>query len=363
MRAVSVKPAAAHSAQLGDMPAPEPTDEECLVRVLEVGICGTDREIAIGEDGDAPEGAERLIIGHESIGTVARVGRKAQGVRKGDLVVATVRRPCPELCINCRDGEYDFCLTGNYRERGIKQLHGYLAESYAESPQFLIHIPNELRDVAVLLEPLSVVEKAYRQIQAIGQRCHWRPGRVLITGSGSISLLATLLARLRGLTVLVYSRGAPHGAEAEVIRELGADYIDSTQRSLADAVRAFGAPPPDIAIEATGYSPFAWEVAGVLRTNGIACLLSVTGGNRTAQLPVDVLNKYLVLGNRLVFGSVNAHRKDFERGVEDIQQAQARWPGLMRRFITRRLPLDRFQEVLDGHPEGDIKTVLELTAS
>jgi threonine dehydrogenase-like Zn-dependent dehydrogenase len=186
---------------------------------------------------------------------------------------------------------------------------------------------------------------------------------VLITGSGTISLLAALVARLRGLTVLLYSRGAPRGAEAEVIQELGADYVDSTQHSLADAVREFGAPPPDMAIEATGYSPFAWEVAGVLRTNGIACLLSVTGGHRIAQIPADVLNKYLVLGNRLVFGSVNAHRRDFERGVEDLQKAQARWPGLMPRFITRRLPLDRFQEVLDGHPEGDIKTVLEIPAS
>src|SRR5205823_7707305 len=187
---------------------PERSDGECLIRVLEVGIDGTDREIDQGEYGAPPDGADRLIIGHESIGEVVEVGPKAVGRRKGDVVVATVRRPCPERCVSCSAGEYDFCVTGNYQERGIKQLHGYLAEWYAEQPQFLIRIPPELQSVAVLLEPLSIVEKAHRQIHTIQERLRWRPSRLVITGTGSVGLLAAVLGRLQGLEVL-FSRGVP----------------------------------------------------------------------------------------------------------------------------------------------------------
>ena len=325
--------------------------------MLRIGVDGTDREIDRAEYGDAPAGEKQLIIGHEAIGRVVETGSRVDGIRRGDVVVGTVRRPCPEVCLNCGKGEYDFCLTGNYKERGIKQLHGYMAELYAERPLFLIPIPKELQDVAVLLEPLSVVEKAHRQIRKIQERMAWRPKRALITGKGSIGLLAAVIARLQGLDVLLYSRGPARGAEGEIIEQLGAGYVDSSRRTLAEAADEFGA--PDLAIEATGYSPFAWEVAGVLHTNGVVCLLSVTGGDRKTEIPADQLNKLLVLGNRLVFGSVNSHRRDFEQGLTDLRASQARWPGVMARFITRRLPLEQFREALDDR-EGDIKTVLEI---
>jgi threonine dehydrogenase-like Zn-dependent dehydrogenase len=359
MRAVSMTPRSKGSAHVADLAPPDCAAGECLVRVLEVGIDGTDREIDAGEYGEAPPGEDALILGHESVGEITKIGAGAEGLREGDLVVATVRRPCPERCVNCRNGAYDFCLTGNYRERGIKQRHGYLAELFAERPEFLIPIPGELRAVAVVLEPLSIVEKAFRQVDAIQNRMTWQPRRAIITGAGSIGLLAAFLARLRKLETLVYSRGSPRGAEADILRRLEVEYADSNERGLVDVVDHFGA--PDIAIEATGFSPFAWDVAGVLHTNGVACLLSVTGGDRKAEIPSDQLNSSLVLGNRLIFGSVNAHRRDFEEGVADLRELESRWPGALERFITRRLPLERIREALDDEPEGDIKTVLEVT--
>jgi threonine dehydrogenase-like Zn-dependent dehydrogenase len=280
--------------------------------------------------------------------------------KKGDLVVATVRCPCPERCLNCRNGEYDFCQTGNYRERGIRRLHGFLSEYYTERPEFLVGVPKDLRDAAVLLEPLSIVEKAFRKIKKIQERLLWEPQRVLITGAGGIGILAAFLARLRGLDTLVYSRGPASGARGEILQRIGADYADVRECTLHVAAEVVGA--PDVAIEATGFSPLAWGLAGVLQRNGIACLLSVTGGGRKAEIPSDKLNSRLVLGNRLVFGSVNAHRLDFERGVKDLQTICGRCPSALERFITRRLPLQHIRESLVTKDEGGLKTMIDVAA-
>jgi threonine dehydrogenase-like Zn-dependent dehydrogenase len=360
MKAVAIHVGTHDSAHAVELPRLRRQPGEYLVRVLEVGVDGTDRELDAGEYGQAPPEEDLLVIGHESLGEIAEECPGESGFKKGDLVVATVRRPCPERCLNCRNGEYDFCRTGNYRERGIKGLHGYLAEYYTERPEFLVAVPESLRGVAVLLEPLSVVEKAFRQIEKIQERLLWEPRRVLITGAGGIGMLGAYIARLRGLDTLVYSRGPASGARGEILREIGARYANARERTLQEVVEDLGA--PDIAIEATGFSPLAWEVAEVLELNGIASLLSVTGGHRMAEIRSDELNNNLVLGNRLVFGSVNAHRMDFERGVADLLAIRQRWPGALERFITRRLPMQRIREALDTKDEGGLKTVIEVSA-
>jgi threonine dehydrogenase-like Zn-dependent dehydrogenase len=356
MRAIAVTPGRANSARPLDVPSQERGKDEYLVRMLEVGIDGTDREIDAGEYGEAPPGEGTLVIGHESLGEVVEECPGERCFREGDLVVATVRRPCPERCLNCRNGEYDFCLTGHYREHGIKGRHGFLREFYAERPEFLVGVPPELRSVAVLLEPLSIAEKVFRQTYKIQERMLWEPVRAIVTGAGGMGMLAALLARLRGLETLVYSRSPAVGARGEILGRIGAEYAKGDERTLTEAAAAFGA--PDLVVEATGFSPLAWEAAGILHRNGVACLLSVTGGERTAVIPSDRLNRELVLGNRLVFGSVSAHRLDFEQGVADLRAIQERWPGALERFVTRRLPMERIREALDG-PE-DLKTVLEV---
>ena len=335
--------------RVADVPPPERRREECLVRVLEVGICGTDRDIDAGRYGEAPRGSDYLIDGHESLGEVVE-GPKY----KGELVVAMVRRPCPERCIACRTGRVDFCRSGNHEERGIRRRHGYLAECYAESPEYLIHVPAELRKFAVLLEPMSVVQKALREVYAIQRRMPWEPKRLLVTGAGSIGTLGACVARLKGLEVVIYSRGPSAGADHIIREHIGAQYVSSDDRKLSD-IGLF-----DIGMDATGYSPLAWGAAEVLDVNGVMCMLSVTGGKKHIDIPSDALNDKFVLGNRLLFGSVNAAREDFENGVRDFVELEQRWPGMMEHFITRRLPLDRIRTALDERPPDDLKTVIEL---
>lgn len=358
MRAVVVTPGEKNSGCLKDLPMPDRARGSYLVRVIEVGIDGTDREIDAGLYGEPPAGEQQLVLGHESLGEVVEECEGVSCFQPGDLVVATVRRPCPERCLNCRNGEYDFCLTGNYQERGIKQADGFLADYFTERPEFLIGVPRELRDVAVLLEPLSIVEKAFRQIFKIQQRMLWQPRRLMITGGGSIGILAAYVARLRGLETTVYSRGEAGGVRASILREIGAEYVNSNNLPLTEAAAQHGV--PDIVIEVTGHSPLAWEVAGILGTNGVAALLSVASGQQRVEIPSDKLNDALVLGNRLLFGSVNAHHLDFEQGVADLQAAAERWPNSLKQFITHRIPLSAFNEALNGKQQGELKTVLTV---
>ncbi len=353
MRAIVVTPGTPRSARLVELPQPERGPGEVLVRVLECGIDGTDREIDAGAYGEAPTGEDRLVLGHESLGEVVETCPGVECPARGDLVVPTVRRPCPQRCFNCRNGEFDFCLTGDYLERGIKGLHGFLLECFAERPEFLVGVTRELRDVAVLLEPLAIVEKAFRQVAAIQEPMRWAPERVIITGAGGIGLLATFLARLRGLETLVYSRGPATGARGEILRQIGADYVDAGERTLAQAAAEFG--PPDLVLEATGFSPLAWQAAGLLRRNGVVGLLGLPSGERMNVIPSDRLNAELVLGNRLIFGSVNAHRLDFERGAADLWAIRERWAGALELVITRRVPLEHIREALDTRDPAVLK--------
>jgi len=358
MRAVVVTPKQPHSTRLIERPIPERGPDEYFIRCLEVGIDGTDQEIVAGLYGEAPHGEDVLILCHESLGEVVEGCSSDEIFCVGDLVVPTVRRPDPERCLNCRVGEFDFCLNGKYRERGIKQLHGYLSDYYAERAEYLIRIPAESRRIAVLLEPLAVVEKAYRQVSEIQRRMRWQPARVVVVGAGSIGMLAMMIGLLRGLEVVVYSRHDPQGTRAEILRNTGATYVNSDKQTMEDMAKELGA--PDILFEATGHSPFAWQGAGILRTNGIACLLSVTGGDREAVIPSDRLNANLVLGNRLIFGSVNQHRIDFEQALVDLTAAEQRWPGLTAKYITRTFPLEQFRDALAPRERGDLKTVVRV---
>lgn len=358
MRAIVVRPGATDSARLVERPAPEPGPDRYRIRVLEVGIDGTDREIDAGLYGEPVAGGDELVLGHEAVGEVVEACPGDASLREGDTIVPTVRRPDPRRCPNCRVGEYDACLNRDYRERGIKGEHGYLAEFFVERPEFLVRVPDELRDVAVLLEPLSVVEKAFRQIDAIQRRMRWEPRLAFVVGAGNVGMLAAILARLRGVATLVYSRGRPAGARAAVLDRLDADYADSERVPLAAVAEEVGS--PDIAFEATGRSAFSWEAAEVIRANGTACLLSVPGGDADATIASDRLTRGLVLGNRIVFGSVSSHRIDFERGVADLLAIRELWPGLLERLIIRRVPMSRIREALAPRERGELKTVIEV---
>ncbi len=358
MAAIAVTPRQPGSARRVELPVPPLGSGMVRVRVLEVGIDGTDTEIDRGEYGEAPEGEDVLVIGHEGLGRVEAVGDGVTGFKAGELVVATVRRP--DGCPNCQAGESDMCLWGGYTERGIKGAHGYMAQYYSESPDYLVRIPEAIRSFAVLLEPLSIVEKAIGQGWKIQERLAvWDPRRAVVLGAGPIGLLATILLRLRGLDVHVFATTPPGDYRSRVIDSLGAHYHsvqDHPITGLRDQLEQI-----DFILEATGVSAVAFQAMAALGNNGVLCLTGVSAGMRQITIPGDVLNLGMVLGNRTVFGSVNANRRYFESGVRHFQEAEETWPGVFQKLITRRVRFAEYRSALDRRPE-DIKTLLTVAA-
>lgn len=348
MRALTVTPGQAGSARVTEEPDPEPGNGELLVEGLAVGVCGTDREIVGGGYGWAPPGRDRLILGHESLGRV-RSAPDGSGFAVGDLVVGVVRRPDPVPCGACAHGDFDMCRNGQYTERGIKALDGYAAQLWCVESEFAVRLDPALADVGVLLEPTSVVAKAWDQIERIGNRSWFAPERVLVTGAGPIGLLAALLGVQRGLDVHVLDQ-VREGSKPDLVADLGATYHCD---GFDDAVAAGR---PDIVIEATGAAPLVTAAMAGTASYGITCLAGVSAIGRRIQLDAGALNREIVLENDAVFGSVNANLGHYAAAAKALTSADAQWLG---RLITRRVPLDEFATAL--RPAGDdVKVVLSL---
>jgi glucose 1-dehydrogenase len=348
MRALTVIPRQADSAAVTDMPEPEPGPGELLVDGIALGICGTDREIADGEYGWAPPGSERLVLGHESLGRV-REAPAGSGFARGDLVVGVVRRPDPVPCPACAHGEFDFCRNGRYTERGIKELHGYGSERWTVEADYAVKLDPELGRVGMLMEPTTIVAKAWDQVARIGGRAHFEPERVLVTGAGPIGLLAALLGLRRGLEVHVLDRDT-EGPKPELVRALGAHYHHSDVGTIAEAAL------PDIIIEATGAEPVVAEAIANTAAFGIVCLTGVSPHGRPFTLDLGAINRDIVLENDVVFGTVNANLRHHALAAEALGRADRAW---LERLITRRVPLEDFQQALEKQ-DDDVKVVLEL---
>jgi threonine dehydrogenase-like Zn-dependent dehydrogenase len=333
MQALVVEPGVAHSTRVEEVP--EPSGDGLLLRVLEVGVCGTDREISEGLFGDAPADAERLVLGHESLAAVERDGH---GFARGDLVCGTVRRSCGH-CHACAEGAPDSCLTGDYSERGITKLDGFACELVLEDPEHLIPIPRSLGRLGVLAEPTSICARGVRHALTIGGRQPWEPRRALVTGAGAIGLLATMLLRLEGLDVWTTSL-EPANAIAEAF---GAHYVASGDGELRE-LRPF-----DVIIEAAGDAQLMADALGLLGRSGVACLLGIDGRERTVEIEGKVIGVDAVLENRVLFGSVNAHRQDWIAGVDALAAAKLRFPGALEQLVGLRVPLDRFEEAFAFH--------------
>lgn len=335
MQAIAVRPGIAGSIHSRLVPRPViadvPGGREVLVRVLRVGLDGTDREVCDGLFGTAPEGDDYLIIGHESLGRVIGAGPDVSpAMRPGTLVVATVRRPGHGPYD--RLGMQDFTMEAA-RDRGITLIHGFLAEYFVEDATYLVPLPPSLDRVGVLLEPMSIVEKGLQQAEEIQRRLRiWRPIRAAVTGAGTIGLLATLVLRLRGVDVTVISRRPRPYRSSDLVEALGATYLSTAETTLAEAGSARG--PFDLIFEASGFSPLAFEAAAVLGTNGVLVLTGVTGGTRMIEIDANAINQGFVLGNKVMVGTVNASRADFVRGVEDMLSAEAFHPGWLERLLT-----------------------------
>lgn len=357
MKAAAVIPMKAGTLHFVDVPMPRISDNEVLVRVIRVGIDGTDKDIGMGYYGQAPKGSKYLIVGHESLGVVEKLGNRARGkgIAKGDIVVATVRRP--DRCINCAAGESDMCLAGNYRERGIKGEHGYMAEYYKETPENLVKISKDVKDVAVMLEPFSIAEKAVMQPFEIQERMVWKPKTAVVLGTGSVGLFAAMLLRLRGLDVISVDRTSGNQIRNRIFRGMGIRHINSKRTAIQDIPKTIGR-QVDLVVELTGNPKVVYSAIGILGINGVASLVSVTGGSYMMQVDMARLNYNLVLGNRVVVGVVNSNRRYFVQGVKDMMAIESKHRGLLSSMITKRIPFSRFDDY--SVMEGQIKTVIEI---
>ncbi len=343
MRALSVIPGVADSARLDEVDEPEPGAGQVLIAAEALGVCGTDREILAGHHGAAPSGRERLILGHESLGRVLEAPA-ASGLAAGQPVVAIVRRPDPVPCRMCARGAWDMCENGRYTEHGIKGEDGFAAERYRVEPRFAVPVDPALGLRAVLVEPASVLVKAWEHIERIAARADLRPERVLVTGAGPVGLLAALLAAQRGLEVHVLDRN-DDGPKPGLVADLGATYHTGDIEAV---------PAPDVVVECTGADALLVPAMLAARRNGIVCLTGVSSGGRTLKVDTGALGRELVLENAVVFGSVNANRSHYDQAAFALARADAGW---LDRLITRRVPLERWREALDRRP-GDVKTVL-----
>jgi len=356
--ALAVHPGIPHSVHLTSIPLPAPGPHDAVVKVRQVGICGTDREIIEGKFGTPPPGQHELVLGHEVFGVVESVGDEVATLAPGDFVSATVRRP--DNCAYCQAGQPDMCQALGYVERGIIGHHGFMAERFVDDVDYLVPVPAALAPTAVLLEPLSVVEKAVRQANLIQQRmAAWRPKTAVVLGAGPIGILGTFLLRSRGLEVYTLARTPPPTPNAGLVTACGAHYVSTSETPFRELAGSL--PNIDIILEATGHGPLAFDAMDLLGNNGVLVWLSIIGGDDLSPLPYSSILRGHVLGNKVTVGSVNSAYEDFTLGVADLGKFDLLWPKLTETMITHRLNLDEASEIGIGHViPGSVKTVIDF---
>ena len=368
MKAVTLVPSSRRVDVVDRDPPPLASATAARLRTLDVGVCGTDAELCSFQYGEPPAGADALVLGHEALARVVEVGRSVEGLAVGDLVVPMVRRPCDrDECQACRSGNQDFCQTGAYTERGIKGADGFLAEEVVEEERYLVAVPEALREVAVLTEPLTIAEKALRQYADVQRRLPWQEGagddellrgrRAVVLGAGPVGILGCMLLRLRGVETVVYSRGRKPSAKAALVEQVGARYASSDDEPFADLARRAGG--FDLVYEAAGASQLAFDALPHLAANAVFVFTGVPGRKQRIEVAGDAIMKNVVLQNQAVVGTVNASRADFERAVVDLGAFRRRWPEATRAIITGRSPMASFCEQA-GSREG-IKRVITVT--
>lgn len=354
MKAGVVTPGQKDSARLVEMAIPTLKHGKVLVKMLEVGIDGTDMEINNGQYGKPPAGDDFLVLGHEALGEIVNPGQT--DFSKGELVAPLVRRP--NSCVNCRNGQSDMCLEGKYQECGIRGTHGFLREYLAEESQFLVRVPGDLRHVAVLTEPMSIATKGIDQAIEFHQRSANPIQVALVLGAGPLGLLGTAFLRLQGFSTYTLDIVPRSSLKAQLVEAIGANYLDGRDSPLTDLRGQIG--NLDLIVEATGNSTVAFQAMNALGTNGVLCLMGVSTGEKPLEICADCLNMEMVLGNKVVFGTVSSNRGHFERAMQLLGKIEQKWSGWLTRLITRRLSFGDFKDALHPAPDG-IKTVIEVS--
>jgi threonine dehydrogenase-like Zn-dependent dehydrogenase len=361
MRAMAVFPRE-RKLRIVEMPRPQSQGEhEVTVKVREVGVCGTDREICEFHYGTPPVGSERLVLGHEALGEVVTVGSAVHSLSPGDLVAIMVRRPCNDpACVACRAGRQDFCTTGLFRERGIRQADGFMTEQVVEDERFLVRVPHALADVGVLIEPLTIAAKASVDLDAILRRYPWEPTdlRALVLGAGPIGLLGAMMLVARNVETFVYSLEPADSQQAQLVRSFGAEYVSAFDVDVAGLASQIG--DCDIIFEAVGTAWVAFSALNALAANGVCILSGVPAAKKPIEIGLDGIMRDIVLKNQVLFGTVNASRAAFEAAVQKLEQFMTLFPDAVRSLITERVQLDEAPRVLSR--SGGIKQVIAMAA-
>jgi threonine dehydrogenase-like Zn-dependent dehydrogenase len=347
MRALTVVPLQANSARVEEIDEPNETDGDVLVETIAVGVCGTDVEIVSGQYGWSPPGQERLVLGHESIGRVISAP-SGSGLTAGDLVVGIVRRPDPEPCYACAIGQWDACRNGRYTEHGIKELHGFMRDRYRASADALMKVDASLEHRGVLMEPTTIVAKAWEQTLATGHRSVWEPATAIVIGAGPIGLLAAMIGRQLGFSVTVIDH-TDDGPKPQLVHDLGATYHSGSVEDLKDGA--------DVVMECTGVAALIAQAIDKTANGGVTCLTGVSSIGADLSLDLGAIGRSMVLNNSAVVGSVNANRKHYEAAADALAKADPKW---LEGLITRRVPLEDFATALVRQP-GDVKVVLDLS--
>ena len=369
MKAIAVTPAAKQVSVINQAEPSIFSPTDVKLRMIEAGVCGTDREICAFEYGTPPTGMEQLVIGHESLSEVVEVGAKVTRVRVGDLVVPMVRRPCPhDHCTACRSSRQDFCFTGDFTERGIKQQHGFMAQFIVDDEKYMNPVPADMRDAAVLVEPLTIAEKGLAQVWNIQQRLPWGcpivPGKAqahchkaVVLGAGPVGLLGAMALVNADFDTYVYAREPVPNPKASVLELIGAKYFSAETHSLEALAAEVG--NIDLVYEATGASRLAFDMIQHLGINGIFIFTGVPGRKAPVQVDTDLMMRNLVLKNQVVFGTVNAGRETFEASIRDLAMFKNAWPQAVQSLITGRFPMDAHRDLLVGKSTG-IKNVIKM---
>lgn len=367
MKAIAVTPSRQQIALI-DRPVPQiSSPQQVKLRILEIGVCGTDREITRFEYGTPPPGSEELVIGHESLGEVVEVGAAVKNFALGDLAMVMVRRPCPhDYCVPCTSGRQDFCVTGDYSERGIKLIDGFMTEYVVDDESYMFKVPRELRDIGVLAEPLTIADKAFEQLVVMQQRLPWECRHqkdepkschtCLVLGAGPVGLLGAFVFRAEGFNVFLYSRGGPNEERAKIGAAIGAGYISADTVPADQIGKQIG--NFDVVFEATGASQLSFDVIPQLGINGVFIFTGVPG-RKSKDFTIDgnQVMQQMVLENQIVFGTVNAGRESYESAIRRICDFEKRWPGTVGRLITARHRPEEFRELLTGDPGGIKHTI------
>lgn len=369
MKAVGVTPSQKEVSILDHSSSELERDDQVNVRTIEVGICGTDREICTFVYGDPPAGSEYLVLGHEAMGEVTEVGSEVKDLKVGDLVVPSVRRPCTsESCVPCRNDLQDFCSTGDYIERGIKECHGFMTESFVERERFLTYVPPELRDVAVLMEPLTIAEKGLAQAWAVQKRLPWvleeEDGKptgkglnALVLGAGPIGILGAMKMKAAGFETFVYSRSKAPNPKANILESIGVKYISSLEVPVQELTRIVGS--IDLVYEAIGVSSVAFNVLSVLGLNGVYIYTGIPAPGDHIPIDADNLMRNIVLKNQAVVGTVNADDASFKEAIKDLAYFKKHWPAAIEAVITKRFDINSSRELLLERATG-IKNVISF---